>query len=209
MKKLIFFILLSIRILSIPDYIYDHMKRDNPKLKDREIEWIYNKVDYYSLKYGIDPILVIAVMDQESSYNYKTVSRAGAVGLMQLMPETAKELKVNPYKAEENIMGGIIYLKQMLDRYEGRYKIHYGLAAYNAGAGAVRKYKGIPPYKETQDYVRKVIKNYNNLKRKYEMTAVNEDIDYLKENKGNNRKSIIFNQGITITFYKGGGDIGD
>lgn len=209
MKKLIFFILLSVRILSVPDYIYDHMKRDNPKLKDREIEWIYNKVDYYSIKYGIDPILVIAVMDQESSYNHKTVSRAGAVGLMQVMPETAKELKINPYKAEENIMGGITYLKQMMDRYEGRYKIHYGLAAYNAGAGAVKKYNGIPPYKETQDYVRKVIKNYNNLKRKYEMTAVNEDIDYLKENKGNNRKSIIFNQGITITFYKGGGDIGD
>ena len=114
MEKLIFFILLSVQILAIPNYIYEHMKVDNPRLKDGEAEWIYNRVNYYSMKYNLDPILIIAVMDQESSFNHKTISHAGAIGLMQIMPETAKELKINPYKAEENIEGGIIHLKQMI-----------------------------------------------------------------------------------------------
>ena len=203
MEKLIFFILFSVQILAIPNYIYEHMKADNPRLKDGEAEWIYNRVNYYSMKYNLDPILIIAVMDQESSFNHKTISHAGAIGLMQIMPETAKELKINPYKAEENIEGGIIHLKQMMDRYEGRYKIHYGLAAYNAGAGAVKKYNGIPPYRETQDYVRKVVRNYNNLKKKSGIKSENmKTREY--SNVTEKRKSIAFDQGKKISFYKGG-----
>ena len=119
------------------------------------------------------------------------------------MPETAKELKINPYKAEENIEGGIIHLKQMMDRYDERYKIHYGLAAYNAGAGAVKKYNGIPPYRETQDYVRKVVRNYNNLKKKSNINSENiETREYSKEIE--KRKSIVFDQGKKISFYRGG-----
>lgn len=214
MKKLLFLILFSLQVLSVPNYIYEHMKNDNPKLKDGEIEWIYNKVNEYSIKYNIDPILVIAVMDQESSYNHKTVSSAGAMGLMQIMPETARELKINPYKAEENIEGGIIHLKQMLDRYHGKYKIHYGLAAYNAGAGAVKKYKGIPPYRETQDYVRKVVKNYNKLRRNAVSITVNQNLEKSEEKnreeiQGAKRKTMIFESDKKISFYKGSDNTGN
>ena len=104
-------------------------------------------------------------MEKESSFDHETISSAGALGLMQIMPSTAKELGVNPKRAEENIEGGIRYLRQQLDKYEGRYKVHYALASYNAGAGAVRKYGGIPPYTETQNYIRKIVEKYNKLKQ--------------------------------------------
>ena len=165
MKKIILYILFSIQLLSAPSYIFDYIKKNNPKLKDGEIEWLYNKIDKYSKKYEIDPYLIVVVMEKESSFNHGTVSKAGALGLMQLMPSTAKELGVNPKRAEENIEGGIRYLRQQLDKYNGKYRIHYALASYNAGSGAVKKYGGIPPYTETQNYVRKIVEKYNKLKQ--------------------------------------------
>ena len=115
-------------------------------------------------KYGVDPLLVDAVIRQESGYQPSVVSRSGAIGLMQLMPKTAAGLGVeNPYDPIQNIEGGVKYLAQQLQRFGGN--VSLALAAYNAGPNAVAKYGNIPPYAETQNYVRKILKNY--LAQKY------------------------------------------
>ncbi len=110
-------------------------------------------------KYGIEPQLLAAVIAVESGYRSDAVSPKGAQGLMQLMPATARELSVeNPFDPEQNIDGGARYLKQLLDQHGDSFV--EALAAYNAGAGRVARYKGIPPYRETIDYIRRVLDQY-------------------------------------------------
>lgn len=115
-------------------------------------------MDRAAQKYDVDPRLVAAVAEVESSNDPSAVSEAGAIGVMQLMPDTAAALGVDPYDAEQNIEGGTKYLRQMLDNFGG--DVRKALAAYNAGPQAVRDYNGIPPYSETQDYVNKVLDIY-------------------------------------------------
>jgi len=112
-----------------------------------------------SRKYAVDWRLVTAVMKVESNFDPLAVSRKGALGLMQLMPDTAKLYRVrNPYDPKQNIEGGVKYLKKLMGRYDN--KLELVLAAYNSGEKTVDRYRGIPPFAETQQYVRKVLQLY-------------------------------------------------
>ncbi|MCA3695479.1 lytic transglycosylase domain-containing protein [Aquidulcibacter sp.] len=105
-------------------------------------------------KYGVDPILVRAVAWQESRFRGSAISPKGAIGVMQLMPSTASWLGVDPYDPRDNIFGGVAYLSNLLDRFGG--DVRLALAAYNAGPEAVTRHRGIPPYRETQNYVKAI-----------------------------------------------------
>ncbi len=111
-------------------------------------------------KFDIPERLLSSIIKHESNFNSNAVSHAGAQGLMQLMPGTAKFLGVkNSFDPEQNITGGARYIRQMLNQFDG--SIEMALAAYNAGPGNVKKHGGIPPFKETQNYVKKVLNTYN------------------------------------------------
>lgn len=114
-----------------------------------------NEIRTIAREYGVDPALVRAVIHAESAFNEKALSPVGAQGLMQLMPGTARELGVeNALVAEQNIRGGVTYLAKMLQRFDG--DVRLATAAYNAGPGAVTRYRGVPPYAETKAYVHRV-----------------------------------------------------
>jgi soluble lytic murein transglycosylase-like protein len=121
-------------------------------------------IQVYSRIYGVEEELIHAIVKQESCFNEKAHSRSGAIGLMQLMPGTADMMKIsNPWDPEQNIQAGVKYISKMLNLFKG--KKRFALAAYNAGPGNVKKYRGIPPFYETKNYVKKVMKEYRYLKK--------------------------------------------
>ena len=138
-------------------------KTDKPVKSTAGTDSINELIGEYSIKNELDENLVKAIIQQESGFQPNVTSKAGAMGLMQLMPGTAKGLGVNnAYDPEENIAGGTKYLKNLLNKYDG--DTTKALAAYNAGPAAVEKYNGIPPYTETQNYVKNVLGIYEKYK---------------------------------------------
>lgn len=126
-----------------------------PKIHKNAKRQFQSYINAAAEKYGVEIGLIEAVILAESSFNPSATSHKGAMGLMQLMPGTAIDLGVSDaYDPKQNIDGGVKYLKGLLDAYDGDRQL--ALAAYNAGPEAVNKYNGIPPYRETQNYVRKI-----------------------------------------------------
>lgn len=127
--------------------------RFTPGRNPKEFEQLINSS---ATRYGVNPALVKAVIRAESGFDPNAVSRVGASGLMQLMPETAKDLNVtNSFDPKQNVDGGVRYLRFLLDTFNG--DVSLALAAYNAGLGKVARYGGIPPYQETRTYVNRVL----------------------------------------------------
>ena len=140
----------------VPPVDFSYQLQEPTKLSKGDIS---NIVKSTCQKYGVDDKLVMALINQESGFNQNAISKVGAQGLMQLMPATAKSLGVtNALDPVQNIEGGVKYLQGLLKQFHGN-KI-LALAAYNAGPNAVKKYNGIPPYKETQNYVKNILRNY-------------------------------------------------
>ena len=140
---------------------YELFMRERPSKKSNK--YSSSKYDHFiseaSIKYGVSFKLLKALIKVESNFNPKAVSKAGAMGLMQIMPENFDALKItNPFNPRESILGGTLYLKQLMTRFEGRLPL--ALAAYNAGPNRVERYKKIPPIKETENYVKKIMTSY-------------------------------------------------
>ena len=136
-------------------HLEEHVCIDNTSGKLQYHDLIYSK----ALKYQVEPALVYAMIMVESSGRSRAISRKGAKGLMQLMPATARQMNVkNPFNPEENIEGGVKYMSYLLDRFNG--DVAFALAAYNAGPRKIERFRGIPPFKETQRYVKKVLSIY-------------------------------------------------
>jgi len=134
-----------------------------PELATRESAWTPTEVDglieEVAKRHNVDPNLVRAMIKVESNFNPRARSRKGAIGLMQLMPATARELKVaNPYDPAQNLDGGVRHIKSLLENYNG--DVALSLAAYNAGQGAVQRHRGVPNYKETKAYVQRITNLY-------------------------------------------------
>lgn len=145
-----------------------------------EADEIYEEILKYSREFNVDSLIIAAIIKQESNYKDNVVSPAGAMGLMQLMPGTATSMGIeNPFNIGENIKGGTKYFKMCLEKNNN--DLALALASYNAGIGAVLKYKGIPPYAETQNYVNSVLKIYN---KDLGNTYVYNEVEFEKAIKG-------------------------
>jgi len=151
----------SISLTNVPsDSRYQKIKIESSRfhtaLSEQELEPLIRR---HSSRQQLHPALIRAVIKAESDFDPRAVSRAGAIGLMQLMPQTALRLDVRDmYNPDDNVGGGAKYLRQLLDRFHGNLPL--ALAAYNAGENAVDRYQALPPFDETRQYVRKVLRYY-------------------------------------------------
>jgi soluble lytic murein transglycosylase-like protein len=143
-------------------YYAAFIKKENPRLSNAKAMEIATGIIGFSLKYGVDARLIMAMVMTESDFNPHEVSSAGAMGLGQLMPSNVQEMGVTDvYDTMQNLSATVRLVRGHLNDYKDKFdSLVLALAAYNAGPGAVRKYHGVPPYRETQNYVRKVIKLY-------------------------------------------------
>jgi soluble lytic murein transglycosylase-like protein len=141
-------------------------------------------IDQAASRHNVDPNLVRALVKVESNFNPNAVSRKGAMGLMQLMPQTARQLNLkNPFDPQQNIDAGVRHLKQLLDNYNG--DVRLSLAAYNAGSGAVSRSRGIPRYSETQNYVRRITNLYGgNLGSNYFYGVSRDPVKVQRDERG-------------------------
>jgi soluble lytic murein transglycosylase-like protein len=151
-----------------PTYV-GFVHRWNRRLSDRDADAIASSILAYSERYSVDPRLVVSLIIAESDFHPSETSNKGAMGLGQLMPDEVRSLGLtNPYDPIQNIGGAVYLLRGRLDKYSGgadltMNHIILALASYNAGMGAVKKYGGVPPYRETQNYVRKIERIYTEL----------------------------------------------
>jgi soluble lytic murein transglycosylase len=143
---------------------YKLFLREKPAVTKRYSPKKYDKIIAdASRQYGVSIPLIKAIIKAESDFNPKAVSKKGAKGLMQIMPQNFKPLGIeDPFDPSQNIHAGARYFKQMFDRFNG--KLALSLAAYNAGPQAVERYKTVPPYEETEEYVRRVLKFFHDYK---------------------------------------------
>jgi soluble lytic murein transglycosylase-like protein len=156
-------------ITSIEQLFAESTPQESAQMKDTEAVPLTLKqedpLESAAVKHGLPTSFVRSVAKVESAFNPKAVSPKGAIGMMQLMPKTAQALGVNPRDVHQNAEGGARLLRDLLIQYKDHPdQVRLALAAYNAGTGAVKKYNGIPPYRETQNYVDKVIRNYTQSK---------------------------------------------
>lgn len=143
-----------------------------PAVRGKKAEHLFRSIIFrIAHRHRVDPAMVQAIIMAESSFNPHAVSKRGAVGLMQLMPNTAKSLGIkDPLNPEHNIRGGVLYFKKLLKEFQGDVKL--ALAAYNAGSRKVKKYQGVPPFKSTRLYIEKVFQYY----RHYKSILIIEDV---------------------------------
>jgi len=150
------------------EYSSGSLERNPLSVHDKKTEALLRPIILrVANRYQVDPALVKAIIMVESSYNPKAISKRGAKGLMQLMPETAELLGVrDSFNPEQNINAGVKHFKSLLDQFKGDVKL--ALAAYNAGSRKVRKYQGVPPFKATQYYIKKVLEYHQYYKERME-----------------------------------------
>lgn len=144
-----------------PYHLYMRTYQKKPDAFIKKYDGIIHQA---SRRFGMDPDLVKAVIKAESSFDHRAVSRKGAKGLMQLMPDTADKMEVNnTFNPAENIFGGTRYLGMLMDRFNNNTKL--ALAAYNAGPDSVEAYKGVPPFPETRTFIKRVLKYYKEYRK--------------------------------------------
>jgi soluble lytic murein transglycosylase-like protein len=151
----------------------------------------------HSMEMGMDPALALSIAKKESNFKHSSRSKYGAIGVFQLMPNTAKRMGYNPYHLNDNIKGGITYYKMMYKMFG---KMELALAAYNAGPGNVKKYNGIPPFAETKRFVSVIMSNYKDLKANPDpaIVAYEQTLKEINEVKEDNNIIEFEDQGLAF-----------
>lgn len=140
-----------------------------------------------SIEMGVDPAITLSIAKAESGFRHETRSPRGAVGVFQLMPSTARRMGLNPYSLEDNIKGGVMYYKSMHKMFGS---VELALAAYNAGPGNVKKYKAVPPFKETRRYVAKIMSEYRLMKAHPDPVIASVKNSIAAKSNGQNKSTV-------------------